>query len=699
MSRYSIEESSLTAIADKIREKKYIDDEMTPAQMADELEGMGLPLGIDEVDTYWRPEPWVRPVEYPNLELIDITDFDGVYLTYDLRKTPGYGWIGIYGERKQNYPIYIERGHLDENNIFVVEEQFSIGNAAYFRLALDKSQGDIQLWRVWSEGQLLNCKFATNTTANANNFSNNMQPCVERYGRLPYVTTIASSVDTRYNYTCFTTRWLQKDNVKDVKSITTMASAYIYSVDLMEIQFDGWNTSKVTSFANCFQYCYKLRYIPLYQLATNSATTLASMFASCYSLDNADISHFNIDKVTAMNSMFEYCRSMKTVVFPENGGDGVLKSVNYMLSNCASLEELPENIEHLNVSAVTSFTNMLLACRRLKSVILNAWDVQSATTIAGMAAECYSLEYADLSGWNVSAVTTATGVFDYCMSLQKLIIDGWHLDNVTSLANFHRENRCLKQSDLLTHVNFETVTTFSYLYSLCNSLTEVSIDNQSEDNVLTSINFMFSGCYSLKRIHMPDMHFTQPITMDSTFANCHSLEDLDIGGWKIDALKAIGGFFSNCYALKEIDLTDWAITDGDLTAKNTVNSLFAGLRSCRTIKAPINVVMTNGSMSYMFDNVNASYIDISGMDLTSSSNVFMPNAAGSDLQDFYPPYLPALSLSLHNNNMLSHDSLVRILNRLPTLTSVKTITLGNTNKNKLTPEEIAIATNKGWTVA
>ena len=49
--------------------------------------------------------------------------------------------------------------------------------------------------------------------------------------------------------------------------------------------------------------------------------------------------------------------------------------------------------------------------------------------------------------------------------------------------------------------------------------------------------------------------------------------------------------------------------------------------------------------------------------------------------------------------MLTPDSLRAILQRLPTSTGTKTITLSRGNLLKLTAEEIAVATQKGWTVA
>ena len=58
------------------------------------------------------------------------------------------------------------------------------------------------------------------------------------------------------------------------------------------------------------------------------------------------------------------------------------------------------------------------------------------------------------------------------------------------------------------------------------------------------------------------------------------------------------------------------------------------------------------------------------------------------------------ALNLATSNNLTHDSLMNVLNKLYDISNKRTqiINLGNTNKAKLTAEEIAIATNKGWTV-
>lgn len=60
-----------------------------------------------------------------------------------------------------------------------------------------------------------------------------------------------------------------------------------------------------------------------------------------------------------------------------------------------------------------------------------------------------------------------------------------------------------------------------------------------------------------------------------------------------------------------------------------------------------------------------------------------------------------LVLGLQDNNKMTHDSLMNVLNKVYDISSKNTqiINLGSTNLAKLTAEEIAIATNKGWTVS
>jgi hypothetical protein len=58
--------------------------------------------------------------------------------------------------------------------------------------------------------------------------------------------------------------------------------------------------------------------------------------------------------------------------------------------------------------------------------------------------------------------------------------------------------------------------------------------------------------------------------------------------------------------------------------------------------------------------------------------------------------------TINNSTILSKESLLYIINNLYDLTANglggQTLTIGSTNIAKLTADEIAIGTNKGWTI-
>ena len=56
-------------------------------------------------------------------------------------------------------------------------------------------------------------------------------------------------------------------------------------------------------------------------------------------------------------------------------------------------------------------------------------------------------------------------------------------------------------------------------------------------------------------------------------------------------------------------------------------------------------------------------------------------------------------LNISSSTKFTREALLEIIGNLKTVTSTKTLTMGSTNLAKLTEEDKAIATNKGWTLA
>ena len=126
--------------------------------------------------------------------------------------------------------------------------------------------------------------------------------------------------------------------------------------------------------------------------------------------------------------------------------------------------------------------------------------------------------------------------------------------------------------------------------------------------------------------------------MSYMFQNCYSLQTLDVSGFNTSSVTNMSNMFQNCYSLQ-------------------------------TLKA--------------------------GWTYSSTSNTFVPNLV--NLVDYWPIVM-SVNQSYNGALMLTRASLLRIIDSLP-VSSGKTLTLGQTNENKLTAAEIAVATQKGWTVA
>lgn len=184
----------------------------------------------------------------------------------------------------------------------------------------------------------------------------------------------------------------------------------------------------------------------------------------------------------------------------------------------------------------------------------------------------------------------------------------------------------------------------SYLFCECEYLTEVDLSNLDTSG-MTSMAYMFRDCKRLERIDLSSFDTSNVTTMSYMFGACAALKSIDVSHFDTSSLINISAMFTNCTGLTSLDCSNFDLIN------------FSGSASI------------SGAFNYC-----------------------------TNLVDFYPPQNISQSMTVANSNALSHDSLIRILNNLMTVTTTKTLTLGATNLAKLTDEEKAIATDKGWTL-
>ena len=122
--------------------------------------------------------------------------------------------------------------------------------------------------------------------------------------------------------------------------------------------------------------------------------------------------------------------------------------------------------------------------------------------------------------------------------------------------------------------------------------------------------------------------------------------------------------FNDCYKLTSIPLLN--------TSKVTsMNRIFYNCQSLSTIPA-LDVSNVTNFNSAFWNCKNLESIEMTGM---------------------------KVSFKIDSSTKFTREALVVILNNLATVSTSQTLTMGATNLAKLTEEDKAIATNKGWTLA
>lgn len=197
--------------------------------------------------------------------------------------------------------------------------------------------------------------------------------------------------------------------------------------------------------------------------------------------------------------------------------------------------------------------------------------------------------------------------------------------------------------------NTSNVTNMQNLFYGCRLKSIPAINTQN----VTDMSFMFRDCNKLSSV--PVLDTSNVSNMSDMFFNCNSLVSVPL--LNTGNVTDMNNMFWGCTSLAIVPMLDASKT-------RTIYSMF---RNCSSL-------ITLGGLK----NLGMGY----GTGWTANSN--------------------SLTLNLSDSPLLTHDSLMNVINNLYDIKSkgvkTQTLQLGNTNKAKLTTEEIAIATNKGWNV-
>ena len=234
--------------------------------------------------------------------------------------------------------------------------------------------------------------------------------------------------------------------------------------------------------------------------------------------------------------------------------------------------------------------------------------------------------------------------------------------------------------DLISYADTSNVTSMSFMFKSCENLTTIPLLDTSN---VTSMQDMFDGCSKLASI--PQLNTSKVTTMSSMFAFCKSLTTIPL--LDTSNVTNFGSFLYSCASLTSIPQLN--------TSKATsMSSMFQGCKQLTTIPQLDTSKVTN--MYYTFQ-LCTSLTTIPPLDVSKVTNTYYMFGGCTSLKSILMHGMK-VSFDIHASTQFEESDLVTILNNLATVTSTQTLTMGPTNLAKLTDEEKAIATNKGWTL-
>lgn len=132
----------------------------------------------------------------------------------------------------------------------------------------------------------------------------------------------------------------------------------------------------------------------------------------------------------------------------------------------------------------------------------------------------------------VGSVISPTDLSVWFNSIAAIDIDLTNLDtsNVTSMDNMF--SNCFSLTSLNLGDKFDTsnVTSMLLMFGSCQVLTSLDLGDKFDTSNVTNMEQMFTGCYVLSSLDLGDKFDTSNVTsMDQMFANCRALPLLDLG--------------------------------------------------------------------------------------------------------------------------------------------------------------------------
>lgn len=249
----------------------------------------------------------------------------------------------------------------------------------------------------------------------------------------------------------------------------------------------------------------------------------------------------------------------------------------------------------------------------------------------------------------------------------------------------------------LTMISPKNETSLDYLFKNNTNLININVSNWDTSNI-TSMRFTFATMKNLKSVDLADWDVSNVTDFSAMFDDDDNLNTIDVSKWNTSSATNMAWMFSG-NRLTHLDVSNFN------TSK--VTNMYAMFSDCHSL-SKLDISNFDTSNVLDFATVFAGWdsgceeLNISGLNLTKVTNIRIAfinsNFKVIRCDGLQFPNIDMRDIGLHTSKELTVDSIFGLLNALPQSDKGYSFQIGSDNIAKLSDEQKAIATNKGWTL-
>ena len=264
---------------------------------------------------------------------------------------------------------------------------------------------------------------------------------------------------------------------------------------------------------------------------------------------------------------------------------------------------------------------------------------------------------------------------------------------VTNMNNFTLQGQGELKTIDLSDLDTSQVTSMVDLFYQCSNLETIDLTNVNTSNV-TDMTRIFGICSNLKSLDVSNFDTSKVTSMSGMFYNDANLTSLDVSNFDTSKVTSMEDMFNGCQRLTTLDVSNF-----DTSNVTQMGHMFRGCENLKSLDLSNFDTSKVTRLQYMFyddEKLTDLYINF---DVRSGTYFKTTFSLCFSLENVVGKFEGTkFDLDLSNCHDLTAQSAMVFINGLATVTEQRTLSLNATTYDSLTPEQIAIATAKGWTV-